>query len=95
MLSSTATSDHIAVSDTSAQSTALAAGTLYKVVCSVDSYIKLGAADPTASAADGNHLVPAGVPFYFINAVADHKVALLRVGANSGVATISVAQSAS
>lgn len=95
MLASTSTSDHLAVTDTSAASVALAGGTLYRIAVSVDSYLAMNSATPTASAADNNHLIPAGVPFYFLNATTGHKVALIRVGANSGVATISVAQSAS
>lgn len=91
MLSSTSTSDHIAVTDTSATSVALTAGTLYRVVCTVDSYIAMNSATPTASAADDNHIVMAYTPFYFLNLVAGHKVALIRIGAANGAATVSVA----
>lgn len=92
MLSSTSTSDHFAVTDTSATSIALAAGTLYRVACTVDAYLAMNSATPTASAADNNHVVFAGRPFYFLNLTADHKIALIRIGANSGVATLSVAE---
>ena len=92
ILSSTSSSDYFAVTDTSATSIALKAGTVYRVVVSVDSWIKMNSATPTASAADDNHLIMASQPFYFKNLVADHKIALLRVGASSGVATVSLVE---
>ena len=94
MLSSTSTSDYFAVTDTSATSVALKAGQLYRIAVSVDSYCKMNSATPTASAADDNHLIMANQPFYFLNLVADHKIALVRVGASNGVATVSLAMSA-
>ena len=87
MLSSTATSDHFAVTDTSAQSAALVAGTMYRVAVTVDSYMAIGS-NPTASAADNNHIVFAGRPVH-VHMLEAHKIALIRIGANSGVATVS------
>ncbi len=91
MLNSTSTSDYFAVTDTSATSAALVAGQVYRVAVSVDCYIAMNSAAPTASAADNNHYIAAGRPFYFQNLTTDHKIALIRVGAVSGVATVSLA----
>ena len=92
MLSSTSTSDYLAVGVASASSVALVGGQIYKVVSTTDCLIKMNSATPTASAADDCHLITAGRPFFFLNQTLDHKVALIRVAAD-GVATISLAMS--
>lgn len=88
ILSSASTSDHFAVTDTSAQSTAMVAGLAYRYCCTVDSYITIGA-DPTASAADNNHVVAAGREIEIL-ALTAAKVAAIRIGSTSGVASLSL-----
>lgn len=84
--SSSTVSDHSTVTAASAQFATMVLGATYRLVSSTDAYIAFGA-NPTASAADNNHLVVAGFPVEIRATGADLKVAIIRVTAD-GVATL-------
>jgi hypothetical protein len=83
-----ANSDYQAVTSTSAElaGTTMVAAGLYVLTCDVDCYVKQGAA-PTASAADGSMLVPAGMPL-LIDGAQGAKLAVIRKGSADGVCTL-------
>lgn len=66
--------------------TVMQSGVQYVVTCTVDCYVKV-AASPTASAADGNPMFPAGVPIPVAAKGAANKVAIIRASSD-GVATL-------
>lgn len=82
-----ASPDYIAVTTSSQQFTlTLDASIQYVFTSDVACYLKV-AANPTASAADGNIYVPAGTPWPLASSTAAVKVAVIGVAA--GVATLS------
>lgn len=66
--------------------TTMVATGLYVFTCDVDCYVKQGAA-PTASAADGSMLVPAGMPL-LIDGAQGAELSVMRKGSVDGVATL-------
>lgn len=82
------TSDFQAVTGSSVElaGTTMVATGLYVLTCSVDTWVKQGAA-PTAAAADGSMFVPAGLPL-LIDGAQGAKLAVLKVGATDGVCTL-------
>lgn len=91
VVSSRATSDYSTVTNTSQQLASMTDGQLYRLVCSIDTWVAIGA-NPTASAADNSHYLAAGRELVIRAAATDDNVAVLRVGSNDGVCTLSLVQ---
>ena len=89
LISSRSTSDYSTVTNTSQQLANLAAGATYRLVSSIDTWVAVGA-NPTASAADNNHYLPAGRELHISAVAADDNVAVLRVGSSDGVCTLTL-----
>lgn len=81
-------SDFQGVTDTSAElaGTTMVVTGLYVFTCDVDCYVKQGAT-PTAAAADGSMLVPAGMPL-LIDGAQGAELAVIRKGSSDGVCTL-------
>lgn len=88
-ISSRATSDYSTVTDTSQQLADMVGGYLYRLVASIDTWVAVGA-NPTASAADNNHYLPANQALYIRCVATGDNVAVLRVGGANGVCTLSL-----
>lgn len=88
VITSRSTSDYNTVTDTAQQLANLVDGCVYRLVCSIDTWVKVGA-NPTASAADDSHYLAAGQTLLIRASANDDNVSVLRVGAANGVCTLS------
>jgi hypothetical protein len=85
------TSDYNTVTGTSQElPLPMIAGFQYKLVSTVDAYVKVGLTTATtAAAADNNHIAYAGVPLYLAARGLEKYVAIIRIGSTDGVCTLS------